>query len=222
MNLKEFLKRKAKKHCKTERQEKAFIENFINRYNEVDFDIIPNHFLNSATKDFPSGIYAQDLDRGAEILTVINLLAELEVDPFEVELNIILFVKNKIMPHAFDYESDFIIGMLESIAWSLAELGTKKSLHLLDMIVTSSIIEKSDNYNHTVSACLYAYKMINDRELLSYFLRNYSKIKDGYLHNKEAIVEKIEYYSKHDMISKKEYFSYLLYVNNILENEKER
>lgn len=224
--LNDYLLFKAKLECRLEKDIESYIELFtMHRYKGYDFSLDPISFLNSLIEGFPCGIESEDVGKSFEISTGISLLAELKVDSSDVEDQLIWFTKNSIIPWAFDQQQDHIIDMLEGIAWSLAEIGTRKSLHLIEMIISSPLIEKTGAYPHIVSACLYAFKQISERDILEFYLAHYPKIKDNHAHSKEAYMEKIDYYDRHP--SKPaftqnvfEYYKYLLRMKEILETNK--
>jgi len=219
-SLDDYLLLKTKSRCKGDSQKKEFISNLKMQFSDFDFSLEPSYLLNSLIKDFPSGIELEDFDHSIKICVCLDLLAELKVDSEIIEEDIILFTKNKIIPRAYDFEEDYCIQMLESVTRCLSEIGTKRSLHLIEVIVSNSIIEKSGSYTQIVSACLSAYKNISDRELLDFFVKHYPKIKDHFLFNKEGCLNKTESFEKSPMGSLDEktylFYSYLLQVNEVL------
>ena len=148
----------------------------------------------------------------------MQLFSELEVESEIIESDICGFVQEKLIPDVCESNNALSINNLESIVWGLGGIGTEQSLSLIETILSDAYHKSFSNYPFLISACLYAYKTITDKNLFKFFKNNYSRLQNSPMHREEVLIEKIEYFSRNKNnardIAMADYYSYLLEVKN--------
>jgi hypothetical protein len=211
-----YLSQKANLLFSDERQAKKYIAEIKSKYSLHDLEQTPVILLTKLTKIFPLASQNENYELGIQISTAIQLFSELKLKEDIIEIEILSFLQNKLIPYAKEHNDDLAVNNTESIIWGMSGISTNMSKPLIENICTDPFFENFDNFKHIISACLFVFKRIIDQETVKFFNENYSKIKDSTLHNEDALVEKVNYYKaySYDKQSKimHDYYEYLLRI----------
>jgi hypothetical protein len=203
-----------------EKKNNNYIIEIKGRFIEHDFEQSPQILLKNLTDAFT--LEGENDKLEMRIITAIRLFAELNIEDENIEIEIISFLQNKLIPYIkmHNYEED--LNAMESIFWEFALISTEKSLPLIKNICSDTFYEKFHGYTFLISACLFAYKRITDKNMFKFFTYNYSKIKHNYIHKEEALIEKIDYCKKNLNTEQgkiiMDYYKYLLDISRVYES----